>query len=96
MTTVGTPDITGKYYRDGRFIDFWVKIVAGTSTSATAGTTYIESLPFIVSTDAPCFAVTGTTGAAVGVVQASGNRIYVPTWTTVTTPLTITGRVEAR
>ncbi len=95
LTIVGTPSITGKYYRDGRFIDWWVKIVAATSTSSTAGTTYIETLPFVMTTDAPCFAVTGTTGFAAGVCQASSNRIYVPAWTTVTTLLTITGRVEA-
>jgi hypothetical protein len=95
LTQVGVPSITGKYYRDGRFIDFWVKIVASTSTSSTAGTTYIEALPFTVTTDAPCFATNGTTGIASGVVQASTNRIYVPTWSLITTPLTITGRVEA-
>lgn len=96
LTTVGTPSIIGRYYRNGQFIDWWVKIVASTSTSATAGTTFIASLPFTMTTDAPCFVVTGTTGAAVGVCQASSNRIYVPSWTTVSALLTLSGRVEAK
>jgi len=95
LTQVGIPSITGKYYRSGQFIDFWVKIVPATSTSATAGTTYIGSLPFTVTSDTHCSAVNGTTGVALGVIQASTGRIYVPSWTTVTSLLTITGRVEA-
>lgn len=95
LTTVGVPTITGKYYRNGQFIDFWVKIVPSTSTSATAGTTYINNLPFTVTSDTHCTAVTGTTGVAVGIIQASTNRVYVPTWSAVGSLLTITGRVEA-
>jgi len=95
LTQVGVPSITGKYYRSGQFIDFWVKIVPGTSTSATAGTTYIGSLPFTITSDTHCSAVTGTTGVGLGVIQASTGRIYVPSWSLVTSLLTITGRVEA-
>ncbi len=95
LTQVGVPSITGKYYRSGQFIDFWVKIVPGTSTSATAGTTYIDSLPFTVTSDTHCSAVTGTTGVGLGIIQASSGRIYVPTWGAITALLTITGRVEA-
>lgn len=94
LTIDGIPSITGKYFRSGRFIDFWVKIVPSVSTSATAGTTYIESMPFSIVTDNVCYAIVGTTGVAAGIMQASTNRIYVPSWTIVTSPITITGRAE--
>lgn len=95
LTIIGTPSITGKYYRNGRFIDFWVKIVPATSTTSVAGTTYIDPLPFKVTTDTVCHAIAGTTGVDFGVVKSSNNRIYVPSWAALAVPLTITGRAEA-
>lgn len=95
LTIVGTPSITGKYYRNGRFIDFWVKVVPATSTTSVAGTTYISTPPFTITTDAVCHALAGTTGIDAGICRAADNRIYVPSWAALATPLTITGRVEA-
>jgi len=92
LTSVGTPVISGVYYQNQGFTDWAVKIVPGTDTSSTSGVTSI-ALPFGVINDAPCFAVTGFTGA-IGVINAAAKLAYLPTWTSITSPVTITGRVK--
>lgn len=92
----GAPTITGVYYQNSGFIDFYVRIVpaGGGNTSATAGSTYVE-LPFQPTSDCACFATTGNNGSAGGIV--SGNkRAYPPSWTNLTDPVTISGRVPLR
>ena len=92
LTSVGTPTITGVYYQNQGFTDFAVKIVPGTNTSSVAGSTTI-ALPFSVTADTAAHTVTGTT-IVDGVVNASGKLIYLPTWSLITSPVTITGRVK--
>lgn len=92
LVPVGTPTITGVYYQNEGFTDFAVKIVPGTNTSSTLGTTTI-ALPFNVVADVPAFAVAGN-GVFVGIVNAASKTLFLPTWTTVTLPITITGRVK--
>lgn len=91
LTTVGTPTITGNYYQNQGFTDFWITITPATSTSSTAGTTYFD-LPFDVLVDSSCTAINGLTGAALGVVVASSNRVYPPSWAAITNSITINGR----
>jgi hypothetical protein len=43
-----------------------------------------------------CMSISNNLGGALGMVNASNNRIYVPTWTNVTTPVNVIGIVEAR
>jgi hypothetical protein len=93
LTSVGTPTITGRYYRiNQRVCLFFVSITPATSTTSTAATTYISNFPLQFALDSVCFAGTGS-GAVQGVggIRASDNRIYPPGWTAVTTPLTIVG-----
>jgi len=92
LTVTGTPTISGVYYQNNGFTDWAVKIVPATDTSSTSGVTYI-TLPFDVTADAACFAVTGFS-AAMGVINASARLAYLPTWVTITAPITITGRVK--
>lgn len=92
LTTVGTPVITGVYYQNSGFTDFAVKIVPFTNTSSVLGTTFI-TVPFAVVNDVPCNVVTGNS-VAFGVVLSASKQINLPTWTTITTPITITGRVK--
>lgn len=97
LTEVGTPTITGRYYRLIRRICYFaVRIVPGTNTSATAGTTYIDNFPLIFTGDGICFAVTGNLGDGPGHVVSGSNRIYVPSWSAVTVPLTIIGMGEVQ
>lgn len=96
LTQVGTPTITGRYYKIGALAYFSILITPATSTSATAGTTYVNNFPLDVISDGACFAVSGLVGGNVGMVEASTNRVYVPAWTTVTVPLTVVGLVVAR
>lgn len=92
LTSTGTPTISGVYYQNAGFTDWVVKIVPATDTSATQGVTFI-TLPFSVTADQPCFIVTGTT-AAIGAVNAAAKQAYTPTWTSITVPVTISGRVK--
>lgn len=97
LTVVGTsPTITGTYYRLGRsLVYFRVKIIPGTNTSATAGTTFINNFPLKMSGDGACFAVSGLLGTNAGVCDSASNAVYVPSWSAVTVPLSIIGMVEA-
>lgn len=94
LTQVGTPTITGFYFRSGQFMDFEIHIIPGTNTSSSAGTTYF-ALPFDVLSDGACLAVSGLLGSNAGMVDAATNRCYTPSWVTVTVPLTVVGRVRA-
>jgi hypothetical protein len=92
LASTGTPTITGVYYQNNGFTDFAVKIVPATDTSSTLGSTTI-ALPFNVTADSVAGVVGGTT-AFFGVVNAAGKVVFLPTWSLVTVPLTITGRVK--
>ena len=92
LTSVGTPVITGVYYQNDGFTDFSVKIVPGTNTSATLGSTTI-AVPFGVVVDKVVEVTAGNT-VAFGVIVSSSRTIFLPTWTTVTVPITISGRVK--
>jgi hypothetical protein len=97
LTTVGTPTITGAYYRISQGLYYFrVTITPATSTTSTAGTTYINNFPLTLQSDGACLAVSGNLGTAAGHCVASNNRIYVPAWSAVTVSLSIVGLVEAR
>lgn len=96
LTTTGTPTITGRYYKIGPLVYFWVLVTPATDSTATAGTTYINNFPLEVTTDGACAAVSGLLGGTLGMIDAATNRIYVPGWTTVTVPLTVVGLATAR
>lgn len=93
LTTVGTPTITGRYYRiNQRVCLFFISIVPATSTSSTGATTYVDNFPLRFVNDSVCLVSTGS-GAVQGIggIRASDNRIYPPSWTAATQPLTIVG-----
>lgn len=94
LGSVGAPTITGVYYENQGFTDFYITITPGTNTTSVAGTTYL-TLPFDAVIDGACFGtVNGTAG--VGAVDAANNRAYTPAWTAITSPVTISGRVKTR
>lgn len=93
----GGATITGRYYQLSQYITYFtVTVDPDTSTSATAGTTYIDNFPLGINGDGFCISVAGVAGGAIGVCDASTNRIYVPSWSGVSVPLTILGICEAR
>ena len=96
LTIDGTPTVTGRYYKlIGSIVYFVVDITPATSTTSTSGTTYIDNFPLTIQGSGICFAVTNGTGSVSGMCAAANNRIYVPGWTTITTPLSVIGIVEA-
>lgn len=97
LTEVGTPTIEGYYYKiTDSLVFFHVNISPSTSTTSTAGTTYIDNFPLTFSNDGVCWAVSGGLGDGPGHIVASTNRIYVPAWTAVTVDLTVIGIGEAK
>lgn len=93
LTSVGAPTITGVYYQNQGFVDFYVKIVPATNTSSVAGSTYIL-LPFTVNADSGGFVVEGS-ACSLAAINASSGFVYLPTWTAQTSPITVSGRVKA-
>lgn len=98
MTEVGgAATYTGKIYRIGQRLTYFTIIVTPvTNTTATAGTTYCDNFPLTLDANGTCLASSGVVGSTGGMCLASSNRIYVPGWAAITTPVTIAGIVEAR
>lgn len=98
LTTVGTPTITGTYYRIGQYLVYFnIRIVPDTSTTSTAATTYCDNFPINFTQDGVCFAGTGSGAVqAIGGIRAADNRIYTPGWGAVTDTITVIGFAEAR
>lgn len=96
LTTAGTPTITGRYYKLGKYLTYFrATIVPATSTTATAGSTYIDNYPLTFKGDGIVFAMRGGEGSTSGHIVAANNRIYVPAWSTVTSQLSLVGIAEA-
>lgn len=97
LGTTGTPTITGRYYKLSQFLTvFWVRIVPGTDTTSTAGTTYINNFPEAMAFDGFCTAQSNGVGASTGHAVASNNRIYTPGWSALTNPVQIVGLLFTR
>lgn len=96
LTAVGSPTITGRYSRFGNLIFFMVKVVAGTTTAAVAGTTYCD-LPIAAAFDGTCATVDKTTnvGIGTGVVDAAADRCYPGAWAATADVIVFTGSYEA-
>jgi hypothetical protein len=97
LTETGTATLTGKYFRlGGKLVYFRAIVTPATDTSAVAGTTYIDNFPLAIDADGQCLASSAAAGSTeAGAVVASSGRIYVPAWTLIATPVTITGLIEA-
>lgn len=97
LTVVGAaPTITGRIYRISQSLAYFtIKIVPGTNTSSTAGSTYATGFPLTMKADGINFAVSGLLGTNSGMNDSATNRVYVPSWSAVTVTLTIIGMVEA-
>jgi hypothetical protein len=95
LTSVGTPSFTGRYYQIGQLCYFRIVVTPATSTTSTAGTTYVSNFPLTMNGDGICFAVTNGTGTSSGHCSSATNRIYTPAWSAITVPLSIIGIVEA-
>jgi hypothetical protein len=94
LTEVGTATKTGRYWRINKsFAYFEIVITPGTNTSSTAGTTYCDNFPLDVAGQSVCHAMTVPASVVAGTVETN-NRIYPPSWTTITSPVTLAGLVR--
>lgn len=98
LAETGTATFSGIYYKISQRLTYFRSVVTpATDTSSTAGTTYINNFPLTINANGQCLASSGTAGSVTaGSVVASSNRIYVPGWSAITVPVTITGLIEAR
>lgn len=97
LTSSGTPTISGRYYQLSQYLCYFnILVTPATNTSATAGTTYVDNFPLQAASNGFCLTVSNNLGGGLGMVNSTNNRIYVPTWTTVTTPINVIGIVEAQ
>lgn len=97
LTQTGTATFSGLYYKINQRLTFFRAVVTpATDTSAVVGVTYIDNFPLNISFNGACLATSGTIGSSAGSVVASSQRIYMPAWTSITVPVTITGLIEAR
>jgi hypothetical protein len=93
----GAATITGRYIMlTQRLAYFRVTVTPANagSTSAVAGSTTIDNFPLTFAQNGIVFAVSGLLGTNSGMVNQADNKIYVPTWTTVTIPVTVIGLAE--
>ena len=96
LTVTGAPTISGTFYRISDYLKYFtITIEPGTDTSSVAGTTYCDNFPLTIAGDGACIAVGGVLGLDSGIVDAGTNRIYTPSWTSVTVPVTVVGLAEA-
>lgn len=95
LTVVGSPVITGQIYQVGALCYFWIEIVPATNTSSTNGTTYANNFPLQITSSTSCSAVTNAPSTALGMCDSATNRIYFPSWSAITSPITISGFVVA-
>lgn len=95
LTISGTPTFTGTLYRLSSTLVFFTAVITpATNTSSVAGTTYINNFPLTIRHDGGVLAAASNTAGA-GMAVASNQRIYTPVWTTIATPVTISGVLEA-
>ena len=96
LTVSGTPTLSGRFYRISQYLCYFnILVTPATNTSAVAGTTYVDNFPLTMASNGICATASNNLGGGLGMAVAANNRIYVPTWTTVTTPISIIGIVEA-
>jgi len=89
----GAATITGVYYRiSAKLCYFKIVITPVTNTSATLGTTYCNNFPLAIQGANVATTVSGSTAASAG---ANSTGIYAATWSLITSPVTITGTIEA-
>lgn len=92
----GTATKTGRYWRlSNNLAYFRIVITPVTNTSATAGTTYCDNFPLVITAAGANATISGFTAALAGTTSAD-KRIYTASWTTITSPITIVGIVEVR
>ena len=83
------------YYKISQhLVYFRVTITPATDTTGTSGTTYINNFPLDIKYDGACHTTLGV-NAADGACVASNDRIYPAGWALTTSPVTISGTVEA-
>jgi len=97
LTETGAATHTARYFRVSASLYYVrIRVVPSTDTSSTAATTYLSNFPLTVPAMGTLQVLNETTLLPIGVAVVSTNgRIYPPTWTTVTAPITICGMIEA-
>lgn len=96
LTEVGLAVKSGIYFVVSNALAYFrIIITPVTSTSSTAGSTYVDNFPLTIVAPATFGTIVGNADAGLGTTNASNNRLYTPTWTTITGAVILSGFVEA-
>lgn len=93
---VGTPIVTGRLYQISKYLCYFTVVIDpnGGNTTSSVGTTYVENFPLPFAGDGVVFAVSGNLGDGPGMVVGNSGRIYPPSWSSVSVPITLIGICE--
>jgi hypothetical protein len=88
----GAATKTGVYYRLSKKLAYFViTITPVTNTSAVSGTTICNNFPLTIAGASASMTCSGFTAASAGITNAG---IYTATWTSITSPITLTGIIR--
>jgi hypothetical protein len=97
MGSTGTPTYSGRYYKlSQKLVFFRIEVTPATDTTSTAGVTACTNFPLVFSQNGFCIAVSNNVGITPGAITKATNKIYPPSWTAATLPVTIFGFAEAQ
>ena len=104
LTDTGTPSYSADYRIFNGMLFFSYIISTDGNTSSTAGTTYID-LPlkpdnsgnkYVAKSNGECVInnLSTKTSIGTGLVERSGSKVWLPSWTTVSNDISISGSVR--
>ncbi len=95
--TGGDVVVSGYWTVSERLLSFSVRITPSVNTSSTLGSTYFD-LPFSSLADGAALAFNTSTKSLLGAafIEAGSSRVYLPSWSTITAPIGITGSVQIK
>ncbi len=95
--TGGDVVVSGYWTVSERLLSFSVRVTPTTNTSSVLGSTYFD-LPFSSLADGAALAFNTSTKSLLGAafIEAGSSRVYLPSWSTITAPIGISGSVQIK
>ena len=93
----GVAVVSGYWTLSERLFSFSIRITPSTTTSSVLASTYLD-LPFSSLADGAALAFNTSTKTLLGaaLIEAGTSRAYLPTWTTLAAPVSVSGSVQIR
>ncbi len=93
----GDAVVSGYWTLSERLFSFSIRITPDSNTSSVSGSTYFD-IPFSSLADGAALAFNTSSKSLLGAafIERDSSRVYLPTWTTVSAPIAISGSVQIR